>query len=588
MGPIAALSNPCQVEITSGPSCYQVNNGLKINVEEPLAQFYNHTLLCRPAPVAAVKVSHLVDGVEISDVLSPAHACIRFKRTIRVPDDGTIRGQPVDLGSFPILKTEDFEATLPKAMLAKGGLLMPMLQREAMFISFETMKPLRPAISKLPSPVMEENSFALRILTGGVNTISGVACGAARTQQQDYLIVPLQRRLDGYVAKEGDAMRQFVAMPLGSGYSVESQVTGVELGGLQLECVPRLICEVLFGLVGTEKPKVPLDVMRTPQELGLTSGQSLVMTPVEGAVREHPWDWDEAENCILEWRDGTKHDDGPGIVESPKPPMFSRPAYVSDLFQAAGLPVRGPLVLAATPPITVQVHDEFETGFPLQVSPFDDAVYVESRIIAAVIQKRKQRYQGPGKMSSYEHSVAINNGRGIIRLARGTKSDKMGHYIPIHSCDIKEGTSIYTARDMRPSAPPPYQEIPSTWEMALAAGGFVKNSVRPDNLGETKWNWKATCMFNVQLLNSVAFESITGFCAPVYPLAYEEYVKAGLPFVSFDDVSPEKTVVKSALQNVKSVGEIDAGTSFVLGVRPRADGVLVVCIICERMLCCSL
>lgn len=55
---------------------------------------------------------------------------------------------------------------------------------------------------------------------------------------QDYVVVPQQLWLDGIASQDGK-VRQFVAMPLGSGYSVEAQITGADLiGGLQLEVVP--------------------------------------------------------------------------------------------------------------------------------------------------------------------------------------------------------------------------------------------------------------------------------------------------------------------------------------------------------------
>src|SRR6185503_6508738 len=53
---------------------------------------------------------------------------------------------------------------------------------------------------------------------------------------QDYVVAPPQPWLDGINAGNG-FIRQFVAMPLGSGITVEGQVTGEEThGGLQLVC----------------------------------------------------------------------------------------------------------------------------------------------------------------------------------------------------------------------------------------------------------------------------------------------------------------------------------------------------------------
>jgi hypothetical protein len=91
--------------------------------------------------------------------------------------------------------------------------------------------------------------FALKIYVGGVNAISGVPINEtpeAMLQRlklsdkikQDYVILPEQPWLDG-IASEDGRIRQFVAMPKGSGYSVEAQVTGEEkIGGLQFEITP--------------------------------------------------------------------------------------------------------------------------------------------------------------------------------------------------------------------------------------------------------------------------------------------------------------------------------------------------------------
>lgn len=42
---------------------------------------------------------------------------------------------------------------------------------------------------------------------------------------QDYIVTPSQMWLDG-IASTDRTMRQFVAMPMGSGYSAEAQITG--------------------------------------------------------------------------------------------------------------------------------------------------------------------------------------------------------------------------------------------------------------------------------------------------------------------------------------------------------------------------
>jgi hypothetical protein len=91
--------------------------------------------------------------------------------------------------------------------------------------------------------------FALKIYVGGVNAISGIPINETPEAmmkrlklggkvKQDYVVLPEQPWLDGIASEDGN-IRQFVAMPKGSGYSVEAQITGEEkIGGLQFELTP--------------------------------------------------------------------------------------------------------------------------------------------------------------------------------------------------------------------------------------------------------------------------------------------------------------------------------------------------------------
>jgi hypothetical protein len=93
--------------------------------------------------------------------------------------------------------------------------------------------------------------YALKIHVGGVNAISGepvvetAATQLRRRNQlsqgkpiQDYVILPQQPWLDGVATSPGQ-VRQFVAMPIGAGYTMEAQITGSELtAGIQFEIIP--------------------------------------------------------------------------------------------------------------------------------------------------------------------------------------------------------------------------------------------------------------------------------------------------------------------------------------------------------------
>lgn len=148
---------------------------------------------------------------------------INFQRTLRIPDNGKHYPLPPGLGSFPLRHLEDFADRLPEDWRRRGGVMMPLYQAEAMWIAFRA----RLATNSYPC--------AIKIATGKINAVSGKPWKMELDRSEhDYVVVPEQPWLDGFcVAK--DSVRQFVAMPLGAGYSVEEQITGKpEHGGLQI------------------------------------------------------------------------------------------------------------------------------------------------------------------------------------------------------------------------------------------------------------------------------------------------------------------------------------------------------------------
>ena len=75
---------------------------------------------------------------------------------------------------------------------------------------------------------------AVQICVGGVNAISGDRCERLSAAPQNYLVAPDQLWLDGIKSGDG-VIRQFVAAPLGSGHTIEAQLTGREqMGGIQI------------------------------------------------------------------------------------------------------------------------------------------------------------------------------------------------------------------------------------------------------------------------------------------------------------------------------------------------------------------
>ncbi|MBV9878064.1 MAG: hypothetical protein JO025_25265 [Verrucomicrobia bacterium] len=154
---------------------------------------------------------------------------ISFMRTLRIPDDGKTYPLPPGLGRFSLRRVDDYCRRVPQQWLSQGGVMLPIYQAEALWLNFAGDYPI-----------------ALRVATGKIDSVTGKAWRPGLNQDpQNYLILPEQPWLDGYCVEKG-FIRQFVAMPLGKGYTVEEQITGTaEYGGLQLEAYP-LKAEVHF------------------------------------------------------------------------------------------------------------------------------------------------------------------------------------------------------------------------------------------------------------------------------------------------------------------------------------------------------
>ncbi len=174
---------------------------------------------------------HLV--FRFPDVHEDAVLRVTFQRTLRVPDDGREHWLPPGLGAFPIRDVNAFGARLPSEWRDRGGVVLPMWQAEACWISFD-------------SP--EGYPMAVKVAAGKVNAITGNPWqDALDHEQQDFLEIPAQPWLDGFCVTKG-IVRQFVAMPLGGGYTAEEQLSGkAEFGGIQLLVRP------LDGVVWQER-----------------------------------------------------------------------------------------------------------------------------------------------------------------------------------------------------------------------------------------------------------------------------------------------------------------------------------------------
>lgn len=166
---------------------------------------------------------------EFPEVHPDAKLTIEFQRTLRIPDDGKEYPLPPACGAFPVRLVDDFDKRVPVGWAEHGGVMLPMSQAEAMWIRFIPNHVYRQGTQGYP--------MAIRVAAGKVNAVSGDPW-RKKLHKGDYMVAPPQPWLDGFCVKKG-RIRQFVAMPLGMGMTVEQQVTGdEEHGGVQIEVYP--------------------------------------------------------------------------------------------------------------------------------------------------------------------------------------------------------------------------------------------------------------------------------------------------------------------------------------------------------------
>lgn len=167
---------------------------------------------------------------QFPDVHEDAVCRVDFQRTLRIPDDNREYPLPPGLGRFPVEHVEDHSSRLPTAWNERGGVLLPMYQAEALWINFSSGIGFRRGASY---------PFAVKIAAGKINAVTGDEWSNGLVKDpQDYLVVPDQPWLDGFCVQKG-LIRQFVAMPLGQGYTAEEQISGAaEHGGIQIIVYP--------------------------------------------------------------------------------------------------------------------------------------------------------------------------------------------------------------------------------------------------------------------------------------------------------------------------------------------------------------
>ncbi len=163
---------------------------------------------------------------------------------------------------------------------------MPMHQAEAMWINFSG----------------RQYPCAVKIATGKVCAVTGDKwVNHLNSGPQDYVVLPEQPWLDGYCVEKG-VIRQFVAMPLGEGYSIEEQITGAaEHGGLQIVVYPMKAerYEQLREVRLAEERVVACYDVSDSRSMGLAPGGRMKQEIYDDRYGLDAWDQRHASRCFV-------------------------------------------------------------------------------------------------------------------------------------------------------------------------------------------------------------------------------------------------------------------------------------------------
>lgn len=229
-----------------------------------------------------IELNHDELVIHFPEVHEHARLGINFQRTLRIPDDGRTYPLPAGLGRFPLRHVDDHARTAPPPWIEHGGVMLPMYQAEALWVCFSGGYP-----------------FAIKVAAGKINAVTGEDWrDGLHRDPQDYLIAPDQPWIDGYCVETG-VIRQFVAMPLGEGYTAEEQITGQgAVGGLQIVAYPMKRDAFERYQTASRTARLTLgymDVVCGSLDMGLAPG---------GRMRQHVYhdphsleDWDQRQRA---------------------------------------------------------------------------------------------------------------------------------------------------------------------------------------------------------------------------------------------------------------------------------------------------
>lgn len=249
------------------------------------------------------------------NVHQDARFTLDFQRTLRIPDDNRDYPLPPGLGRFPLDHVDDYGEKLPEIWRRRGGVFFPMFQSEAMWIHFSGGYP-----------------FAVKIAAGKINAVTGNSWGdSLSASPQDYVVVPRQPWLDGFCVSKG-MIRQFVGMPLGSGFTAEEQLTEAgQHGGIQIIVYPMKASRYEELVVRRNEEEQVFFSLAEDADMGLAPGGLMRQHIYEDPYGMDAWDTTHRSRCFVHILNSLQYHE----VTGRKPP--TRAPSATD-YTKAGLP----------------------------------------------------------------------------------------------------------------------------------------------------------------------------------------------------------------------------------------------------------
>lgn len=381
---------------------------------------------------------------------------ISFHRTLRVPEDGNDYSLPADFGTFPIHRVEDYADTVPPQWLEDGGFFIPLYQREALFIQFDGEEWF-PAIAK--------------VCVGEINAITGKSYSEKlSSHSQDYVVVPKQKWLDGINSGNGK-VKQFVAMPLGQGYTVEAQITDEEkYGGFQL----------------------------------------VVYEPVDDRFRNTQ----VSEKKIVEYIISACHR------------KFDRLLSQSNLFQRTIVKSVQDGKASCSKIAVVTGLDTERVEFIYQ-----DFRKRFLEIVSATITQHRYAYKDD--YSNVSAKVFLGLRSLALREHIDPEKKKDGEILMSPMSSPAPSACLGSSPAPARLGAPPFTE--ESEEMGIAAGGIIKQQIFSDPYGLEAWNYNRRRVIKAHIVNSMTYKAITGLDPPPSPITAEQYQNSGISFFSYYD-----------------------------------------------------